>query len=69
MAARGLIASTFARTPASNIPSEDRFARVSAQHGSCHGRAPSVSTCATRHMLCELQAWHHIHMSAFFERE
>ena len=54
-----IIASTIGRTPASNIPTEDRFARVSGQASSCHGHVPSAATLFSRHVLTESQAWHH----------
>ena len=57
------ITGALGHVPATNIPTEDRFARVSQQAGSCHGHVPSLSTMRSRHMLGEAQAWHHVAMS------
>jgi hypothetical protein len=57
-----MLTHTFGTMPASNIRSEDRFARQSAQQFACHGRSPSIATAAARHVLTESQCWHHVAM-------
>ncbi len=61
-ATRRLIHRTLSHVPASNIPTEDRFARVSVQHQACHGHVPCLSSLASRHILGEAQEWHHLAM-------
>jgi hypothetical protein len=64
---KSLVSDVLEYLPATNIPSEDRFARVSHHHDK-HTRACRISTVAASHVLTEMQGLHSCALHALSQR-